>query len=153
MNNHNSYITIKNHDHKSKKHNSFVRFTAIKTTNQSYEAGDTIKFEGVLLNEGNHFQPLLSRFVCPFNAIYYVAVTFKKFYTSPLQVNVEHETKTLLRSVEVQASNPWNTVSNSGLVRCFQGEEIKVTAIGSGEVYGDASKAYTTFTVMMMYQY
>lgn len=39
-------------------HESFVGFTAWKTTPQAYVTGDTIIYEGVTLNEGGQYQPI-----------------------------------------------------------------------------------------------
>lgn len=134
-------------------HSSFVGFTAFKKDSQNYLSGDTIIFDAVLLNEGDHYQPLLGRFICPAHGIYFVEVTVKRLSSDVLFLDVEHATNSLFRLSSTDSKNPGDSIHNSALVRCFTGEQISVKGAGQGSVYGNPSETDSIFTVMIMYQY
>lgn len=43
-------------------HTSFIDFTAWKKSTQNYIIGDTIVFDGVMFNEGGHYEVEANRF-------------------------------------------------------------------------------------------
>ena len=45
----------------SKKHGSFVGFTAAINTLEFYDSGETIEFSKVIYNDGGHFNPATNR--------------------------------------------------------------------------------------------
>ena len=134
-------------------HAEFVGCSVFKKLQQTYNSTDTIVYDGIALNPGNHFDRILNRFVCPFNGIYYVTATAKKDSTLDLQVNVLHGTVTLFRLEDLGDAIPYNTVSNSALVRCFAGEAIQVKAVRPGSIFGLDNNAFTTLNIFMMYEY
>ena len=132
------------------RHTAFVGCSLWKRSTQIYSTADTIVYDGIALNSGNHFDSILNQFICPFNGIYYVTATAKKHSTSDLQVDVVHATATLFRLEDLRMSG--NTVSNSALVRCFTGEVIQVKAAGSGRIFGEYNGKFTTLNIFMMFK-
>ena len=43
------------------RHDSFIGFSVYKTITQAYEAGDTISFDAVLIDEGSYYSSILNR--------------------------------------------------------------------------------------------
>lgn len=138
-------------------HTSFVGFTVFKKSSQDYSIDTEIIFDGILLNPGNDFRPSINKFICPFSGIYFASVNFRKNFrntnTDSLYLNVVQEGVAILRSSEDSSSTPGNTVSNSGLFRCLEGQRVWVSGADTGSVYGDPSKAFTTFSIVLMYEY
>ena len=72
----------------SDSYSSFIVGCSVwKTSTQSYSINDIIRYDGIAVNRGNHFNQITSQFVCPTNAVYHVTATAKKSSTSDLQVN------------------------------------------------------------------
>ena len=58
--------------------------------------------------------------------------------------------KSCFRSEEDYTGNEFNTVSNSGIFRCIEGEFVQVQAFATGWVHGDPVKIFTTFSIMLL---
>lgn len=144
------------------KHNgSFIGFTAWKQSEQAFVENDPIIFDGTSINEGGYYQPALGRFTCPFDGIYFVAVTYKGVtfvddyddtYLAYLDVQLEQDSEPFLHLFANNDGNPRNTVTNTGITRCSQGEHISVYASSEGRIYGEQGIPLSTFTVMLMHQ-
>lgn len=132
---------------------SVTGFSVFKKTNQDYSTGDTITFDGKLFDEGDHYNFLLNQFTCEKNGIYYISINLKRKGESLMRIDVVKNSLTILRSDDIRLENAGTTHSNSGIVRCFSGENISVKAFGAGSVAGDVINIWTTFTVFMVYEY
>ena len=53
-------------------------FTAWKNAYESYTEGDVIRFENVLSNIGNAYNPITSRFTCPVTGYYFVNLSLQR---------------------------------------------------------------------------
>ena len=73
----------------SKHPSSFIGCSVWMTATQTYSANDTVEYDGIALNIGNHFNLTSNQFVCYTDAVYYVTATAKKSGTSDLQVRIE----------------------------------------------------------------
>lgn len=123
-----------------------------KNENQAYASNETITYDQVLWDDYGYFDKDLNEFTCPQNGLYFVSVNYKRLNVLPLHLDVVKDGVTFLRSTDDNVNNPWNNLSNSGLVDCLEGESIWVMATGGGSLYGDENYI-TTFTVVMMYGY
>lgn len=134
-------------------HDEFIGFSAWKSSPQEYVNEDVIEFDEILLNEGNHYDPTSSKFTCPVDiGVYYVAVTFRRFASEFLFLEVVKDSENVLSVSDPNSGDSFKTSGNSGLVTCLLGEQIWVAGNSVGNVYGVPFTPYTTFTVMLMSQ-
>lgn len=54
---------------------------------------------------------------------------------------------------EGSTGNPSNTVTNSILLECEQGQYLSVLGSGTGAVYGQLGVQHSTLTIMLMHKY
>ena len=101
-----------------------------------------------IIYDSPNYTPSTSTYTCPVNGVYYVTVNIMKYSNDDLYLGVEHESHTVLSVADSDSGNIYNTVSNSALVDCAAGEEIRVRATRAGYVYGVNKR--TTFTVMLI---
>lgn len=86
------------------------------------------------------------------NGVYYVSITVKVNSLNPVGLAVSRNDELFLHLRE-RYNNPMiagNTLTNSGVLNCLEGQHISVTAHENSTVHGDPNLAYTTLTVMYM---
>lgn len=126
-------------------------FTAYKTSNQNYNDGELIEFEGITSNIGSSYSPNYSQYVCPVNGTYLVILTFWKYGKYPIHAGVQKSSVIILHIEDPGSeNNNLNRVSNSRLFHCTVGEIVSVQATGFGSIFGTTSNSYSTFTVLLL---
>lgn len=126
----------------------FAAFSARKTRFQSVKTGDKVSFEEVLYNKGNYFMPSLNQFVCPANGVYYIYVTMWKNFNSNIHVVIKKNDTGELNIDMAQID--YNTLSNSYMTECEEGEIMYVSALERGSVYARTYAKTTSFTGMLL---
>ena len=66
-------------------------------------------------------------------------------------ISLKKDDVTVLVTDNIRNNLPTNTVRNSGIVSCTQGEDIYLEGYHHGLVYGAREIPYSTFTVFPMY--
>ena len=66
-------------------------------------------------------------------------------------IYVKKDDLIVLVTTNFHSDSPTNTVRNSGIVSCTQGEDIYLEGYYHGAVYGTPEIPYSTFTVFLMY--
>lgn len=133
-------------------HTSLVAFSGFKRGSQEYSAGDVITINGTFVDEGASFDPQTSKFTCPVAGIYFVSANMRRNF-DPVFVSVIRGTVAVAHIDHTDSDFPLDTVSNAILTRAFPGDQIFLQATGTGALYGDESRAFTTFSVVLMYEY
>lgn len=133
---------------------SFIGFSAWKKLSQTYSVGNTIPFEGEIIDVGNGFDG--QEFTCPITGVYYASVTFQRHSSTSssygMALDVVKASFVFLRTQDTYSNNVYGYYSNSGMIRCYSGETIKVQANGSGYIVGNTATPISTFSVMLMYE-
>ena len=114
-----------------------VAFTAAATTHQSFSTSTVAKFDKVLLNLGNHYDPAVSLFTCPVKGLYFVSVKVDGNNKAAVQLEVLNAG---LRMFYLWAGghSAYPSVSGSAMVECLQGNKIWVQSIAGGQIYAQA---------------
>lgn len=102
-----------------------------------------------MYNGGGFYDPETSHFQCPVSGVYYISSAFMKNGGSPLILGVDKSSITVLHNEDAQPAIIWSQVSNSRLIRCYEGETITVKATGPGAVDGGPNEQRTTFSVVL----
>lgn len=128
-----------------------IALTASAASVISYSQDQVVKFTSLKENNDD-YDPGTGRFTCPITGVYYVTVSLRRHNSQPLYVDVYQSDNRIIRVYDNATTNPGNTVSNAALVSCSQGEYIEMRGFGSGEVYGEETIAYSSFSVMKVDQ-
>ena len=103
-------------------------------------------FRSVISNVGGHYSPLTGLFTCPVRGIY-------MFHYSVLGDNTYNWRGRMLQSGEMIASSislGFIQMSNLAFVECDVGEQVWVEANGTGDIFGDDERRYSSFTGALM---
>ena len=89
-------------------------------------------------------------FLCPVDGEYFASATAKVDNTQPVFLAITKNGEYIVQLYE-EFSNPYNTLTNSCVMRCEAGDVITVTGHYSlSYVYGDGSVPYSSFTVTLV---
>ena len=101
----------------------FIGFTRFKIWYQVIEDGDVITFPEIRMDEENYFQS--NQFVCPVNGYYYFLLNLARMKNVNIKVNLMHGNQKVFKLEDTQASNFYNTISNSVVIRCMKGNYFR----------------------------
>lgn len=132
---------------------NFSAFTAWKKTTTSYSAGQTVVFEGVIIDQGGHYDESNGEYDCAVDGVYYVSLNLKRYSNGNVALDVLRGSFVFLRLYDTYTYNRDGHYSNSAMIRCFPGEKIKVQGYTSGYILGDVAVPYSTLSVMLMHTY
>lgn len=116
------------------------------------QAGDTVAFHGIVLNEGGHYDASQNSFICPHDGIYLVTVNIQVI-NGTVAINLKKEAEQILYLFN-HKEMPLNVVSNAAVTHCLKGEALTVVVYHSKNavIGGSAGTPLTTFTVMKLKQ-
>ena len=127
-----------------------VAFSVYLTQPQTHtRVGQTVKFDGVQLNEGAGYDPHLGRFVAPTRGLYLFAYTVAKYFVGEARVNLMKNGHSISGAiVDVRTDTDDHQAGNVVLVELDVGDVIYVeNCINDDiEIYGHGSYKWTTFT-------
>ena len=130
-----------------------VSFSAFTTANQNPAQSERIRFEGVISNEGFHYNPGDSIFTCPYEAIYFFSYSFYG-----ILANLELTTGRLMKNNDimieaycrVESSDAvYLQCSNSAILYCEENQQVYLAA-SDGNTVILASGPKTTFSGFMI---
>ena len=109
-----------------------VGFSAYVTSDQTPNEGETIRFEGVITNEGSHYNPGTSVFTCPTTGLYYFTFSIYAHLDSGQQVGVQlmHAGNAVVNVFcQIDGSRDSRSqCSNSATIQCQAAQLIHVIA-------------------------
>ncbi|BFZ22935.1 hypothetical protein BsWGS_25974 [Bradybaena similaris] len=124
----------------------FVGFSASLDEAKSFTPGQTVKYQNVITNAGNHYNPDTGVFTAPRTAYYLFNIHALSHGATPFWFQLIHN-ETPRASLHGNTPNAWSMGGNSVLLKVKAGERVYVKAIYlPSHVYGDGLQHYTTFT-------
>ncbi|BFZ22927.1 hypothetical protein BsWGS_25966 [Bradybaena similaris] len=128
----------------------FVGFYVSLNESKTFTPGQTVKYNNVFTNAGNHYDPTTGVFTAPRTAYYL-------FHIHALTNGVKGFWFQLIHNEIPRAScggdspTSWLTGGNSALLKVKACERVYVKAAFSlpSHVFGDGTQHYTTFTGVM----
>ncbi|XP_061172518.1 complement C1q-like protein 2 [Saccostrea echinata] len=127
---------------------SFSVYVGAKTL--TVGQGHTIKYDGILTNDGNGYDDRTGVFVCPVAGTYmFVVDTFTVESCLAIKVNKQ----IIARAYRGYYPNkPWGQTSRTVIVKLKRGDHVKVdNIIANGETIQIQSDAYSGFTGTLLY--
>ena len=116
-----------------------------------YEEGDTVIFDGVVSNIGNHYNPSTSIFTCPINGVYafFSSITSQEGYF--MFADIMHNSDDL--TTVAADDDGLIQGSNFAVILCNQGDTVFIQAEFADDhrMYGDSQRKYSTFSGFLLY--
>ena len=126
---------------------SSVAFTVYASVQRFYEIGEIIIFDGVLTNEGNHYQTHSSFFICPKEGLY--------MFTTTICGGLDDEDFEAFLMKEAQSFTTARAHVDhldqgiaSAVMHCEEGERVWVKVSGTqdiGELYSTETERVASF--------
>ena len=119
-----------------------VAFTARATSNENYEDGDTVSFNGIITNFGGHYSTIFDRFTCPLNGTYMFSVNFVTGIGREMRVFIVKEGLDLIqgRAGDAGAANMGTALV---ITTCFAQERVWVRSVDSGYMLGGYTNQFS----------
>ena len=115
---------------------------------REFNSGNIIPFEGILLNEGNHFSSTSSRFVCPFEGIYLFAVSAYSDVNHYMHASIVHENDEQTQMFADDGEPDQGAVT--AVIRCNRGERVFVQCKGLSVMYAHVKR--NSFSGVLLYK-
>ncbi|XP_062615437.1 complement C1q subcomponent subunit B-like [Saccostrea cucullata] len=111
--------------------------------------GQTIKYDGILTNDGNGYDDRTGVFVCPVAGTYmFVVDTFTAEGSVAIKVNKQ----TVARAYKGYVKHkPWIQISRTLIVKLKRGDHVKVDNTDNGVTLQMQGNAYSSFTGTLLY--
>lgn len=134
--------------------NSVVAFTAFATEFRDYNASDVILFDGIISNYGSHFNNNTSTFTCPYSGLYlfmlHVTNHTPKSIFAQIDINGVKVVSTHCVEHDLHEHEINRQCSNSIIIICEAGSEVKVTNKNNGCAMVGNSNRHSTFSGMLV---
>ena len=128
----------------SSKMSNFITFSAYATAIRSYNDGQMVQFDSVVINMGAHYDPSTSVFTCPVSGYYLLSLHVRSIGDEVMYADIVTGGTVV---AGVAADRDYDSASNTVVVYCAEGADVFVRARSSGCVLqGDATFAYSMFT-------
>ena len=116
-----------------------------------YEEGDTVIFDGVVSNIGNHYNPSNSTFTCPINGVYAFFSALASQVGYYMGADIMHNSDDLTTIAGDEAGLIQG--SNFAVILCNQGDTVFIQAEFSDDhrLFGDDQRKYSTFSGFLLY--
>ena len=124
-----------------------VAFTASARDHQRLSTSTMVKFENVLINVGNHYDPGSSQFTSPTTALYFVSAKVDGNNKATIQLEVLNAGSRIF-FLWAGSYSAYPSVSGSAITECQAGNKIWVQSIGSGQIF--AQTGSNIFSVLMV---
>jgi len=115
--------------------------------------GQKIKFDAVLLNEGNGYNPHIAAFVAPTKGLYLFAYSIAKLYAGQAVVHLMKNGNAINSAVvDVQTTGIDQQSGNVALVELDVGDVVSVEEYheADAKIYSNSVYRYTTFSGILL---
>ncbi|XP_052104492.1 complement C1q-like protein 3 [Mytilus californianus] len=118
-------------------------FSSVLTKSQSLGAKDVIKFDKVVTNNGNGYNPITGIFTAPIAGVYQFSYTVMSDTGKYLAVYLSHNNKKQ-QSIWLKDTTH-DTGSNNIILNLQKGDKVKVKSHGNYTIYSDGN-LYSSFS-------
>ncbi|XP_076874623.1 complement C1q-like protein 4 [Brachyhypopomus gauderio] len=119
---------------------------------KQHEGSDVLKFDDVVTNVGNYYEPSTGKFTCPLPGIYYFTyhVLMRGGDGTSMWADLKKNGQVRASAIAQDADQNYDYASNSVILHLDVGDEVCVQLDG-GKVHGGNTNKYSTFSGFLIY--
>ncbi|KAG2467864.1 complement C1q-like protein 4 [Erpetoichthys calabaricus] len=117
-----------------------------------HEGSEVLKFDDVVTNVGNYYEPTTGKFTCPLPGIYYFTyhVLMRGGDGTSMWADLKKNGQVRASAIAQDADQNYDYASNSVILHLDVGDEVCVQLDG-GKVHGGSNNKYSTFSGFLIY--
>lgn len=119
-------------------------FVAIAGSERRYEDEETVRFDNVIENVGNHYDPSNGEYTCPTNGYYLFSASIMAVPDYEMRCSIYVDN---LRTVRLLPHKDWDQTSATAVVSCAAGQKVTVRSTDNDQ-YARASECSFTGTLL-----
>uniref|UniRef100_A0A7N8XKA9 Complement component 1, q subcomponent-like 4b n=2 Tax=Mastacembelus armatus TaxID=205130 RepID=A0A7N8XKA9_9TELE len=119
---------------------------------KQHEGSEILKFDDVVTNVGNYYEPTTGKFTCPLPGIYYFTyhVLMRGGDGTSMWADLKKNGQVRASAIAQDADQNYDYASNSVILHLDVGDEVCVQLDG-GKVHGGNTNKYSTFSGFLIY--
>ncbi|KAK0141706.1 Complement C1q-like protein 4 [Merluccius polli] len=119
---------------------------------KQHEGSEVLKFDDVVTNVGNYYEPSTGKFTCPLPGIYYFSyhVLMRGGDGTSMWADLKKNGQVRASAIAQDADQNYDYASNSVILHLDVGDEVCVQLDG-GKVHGGNNNKYSTFSGFLIY--
>ncbi|KPP71650.1 Complement C1q-like protein 3-like [Scleropages formosus] len=119
---------------------------------KQHEGSEVLKFDDVVTNVGNYYEPSTGKFTCPLPGIYYFTyhVLMRGGDGTSMWADLKKNGQVRASAIAQDADQNYDYASNSVILHLDVGDEVCVQLDG-GKVHGGNTNKYSTFSGFLIY--
>ncbi|CAG06752.1 unnamed protein product [Tetraodon nigroviridis] len=119
---------------------------------KQHEGSEILKFDDVVTNVGNYYEPSTGKFTCPLPGIYYFTyhVLMRGGDGTSMWADLKKNGQVRASAIAQDADQNYDYASNSVILHLDVGDEVCVQLDG-GKVHGGNTNKYSTFSGFLIY--
>ncbi|XP_026069067.1 complement C1q-like protein 4 [Carassius auratus] len=119
---------------------------------KQHEGSEILKFDDVVTNVGNYYEPTTGKFTCPLPGIYFFTyhVLMRGGDGTSMWADLKKNGQVRASAIAQDADQNYDYASNSVILHLDVGDEICVQLDG-GKVHGGNTNKYSTFSGFLIY--
>ncbi|XP_048856437.1 complement C1q-like protein 4 [Brienomyrus brachyistius] len=119
---------------------------------KQHEGSEVLKFDDVVTNVGNYYEPSTGKFTCPLPGIYYFTyhVLMRGGDGTSMWADLKKNGQVRASAIAQDADQNYDYASNSVILHLDVGDEVFVQLDG-GKVHGGNTNKYSTFSGFLIY--
>ena len=102
-----------------------IAFTVYHLSTKDYDQNETIEFDTVILNHGNHFNTSTHMFTCPVEGLYVFSMSLTRSYANGVSMSgaIMHESEEIGRTYAYDADS-YDQGSVTAVTHCVSGDVV-----------------------------
>ncbi|XP_069043133.1 complement C1q-like protein 4 [Lepisosteus oculatus] len=119
---------------------------------KQHEGSEVLKFDDVVTNVGNYYEPTTGKFTCPLPGIYFFTyhVLMRGGDGTSMWADLKKNGQVRASAIAQDADQNYDYASNSVILHLDVGDEVCVQLDG-GKVHGGNTNKYSTFSGFLIY--
>ncbi|XP_035595533.1 complement C1q-like protein 4 [Oncorhynchus keta] len=119
---------------------------------KQHEGSEVLKFDDVVTNVGNYYEPSTGKFTCPLPGIYFFTyhVLMRGGDGTSMWADLKKNGQVRASAIAQDADQNYDYASNSVILHLDVGDEVCVQLDG-GKVHGGNTNKYSTFSGFLIY--
>ncbi|XP_048838701.1 complement C1q-like protein 4 [Brienomyrus brachyistius] len=119
---------------------------------KQHEGSEVLKFDDVVTNVGNYYEPTTGKFTCPLPGTYYFTyhVLMRGGDGTSMWADLKKNGQVRASAIAQDADQNYDYASNSVILHLDVGDEVCVQLDG-GKVHGGNANKYSTFSGFLIY--